>query len=188
MKRLLVATVVSAILAVGVGRSPAAAAPPAREFRGTQTDTFEEVLCGVAVTTTIENTGAFTFFFDQDGNVTRAQGTGTFRATSTNAEGESITVFAANRFEGTATENPDGTVTFVDTFTGLPERITDAEGNVLTADVGNIVFTTTVDFGDPEDPTDDQIVFEEISFEAGRHPEAESDFALFCEIVTEQLG
>lgn len=42
----------------------AAAAPPARDFQGTVSDTFSEVVCGVPVTTTVQGAGTFTVFFD----------------------------------------------------------------------------------------------------------------------------
>ena len=186
--RLLLALLIALPIAVVAQPSLAAAAPPDRLFRGTGSNTFQEVLCGVPVTTTEWFTGAFSVFFDRAGNLRRVQGSGTYRATYTNAAGESITFFAASHFTETPAIDANGilTVDFVDT--GLAERITDAAGNVLTTDVGNLVQRLTVDLGDLEDPDDDVVLGFAIVFEAGRHPEGESGFALFCQIVQEQLG
>jgi hypothetical protein len=161
----------------------AAVAAQPEHFHENFAGTEQGEICGVPVTIDFEGVTNFTVFFDNEGNVVRVQGTGRSTATFTAENGKSVTVSNAGRSAGTVTENPDGTVTFTDTYTGVPERIVDADGNVLVKDVGRIVFTTTVDFStDP--PT---IVSSGITFVAGPHPEAESDFALFCEVVTEAL-
>jgi len=73
-------------------------------------------------------------------------------------------------------------------LTGIPERIKTSDGKVLTKDVGRIVFATVWDAnGTPDDRGDDEFISEEIIFEAGRHPEAESGFERFCEVVVPAL-
>lgn len=149
---------------------------------------FEEELCGIPVSGVAAGVDNFKVFFDQSGTEVRVLGTSQIEVTWTNPEnGNTVTLTSAGRFSGTATENPDGTVTFTDTYTGIPERIRISPSEVLVMDVGRIAFETTIDFGDPEDPDDDTIVSAETVFIAGPHPEAESDFALFCEAVESAL-
>ena len=151
-------------------------------------ETFEEELCGIPVIGHIQGVNNFTVFFDQEGNEVRVLGTGQAVVTWTNPEnGKTVSLSTAGSFQGTFEVNPDGTVTFTDTFAGLPENIFVSRRDKLVMDVGRITFTTTVDFGDPEDPEDDVLVSSEITFLAGPHPEAESDFTLFCEVITAAL-
>jgi len=70
---------------------------------------------------------------------------------------------------------------------GMPERIASSEG-VLLKDVGRIIFETRIDTQGTEDPTDDVFVSERIVSVAGPHPEADSDFTLFCEIISAALN
>lgn len=108
-----------------------------------------------------------------------------FRITWTNAEGDWIVndIAGQARFQPPI-ENPDGTVTFIDQHRGVHERLRTSEGLTPAFDRGFITFITTIDFGDPENPV---LVDEEI-IQHGPHPEADSGFALFCEVVTAVLG
>jgi hypothetical protein len=80
-----------------------------------------------------------------------------------------------------------GTITFVDTFVGLPEKISVTGGPTLSRDAGTVTFTTTFAL-DPEtgEPIGDPLS-EEVTFLHGPHPELESDFNLFCEEVVPYL-
>ncbi len=62
--RLLPASLVAAAFALLALPLLAAAAPPPRDFHGTFSDTFSEVICGVPVTTTVQGAGMFAVFFD----------------------------------------------------------------------------------------------------------------------------
>jgi hypothetical protein len=165
----------------------ALAAPPA-VFHENFDETFEEELCGIFVTGHAEGVDTFRIFFDQEGNEIRALGSGQGMITWTNPEnGKSVSLSFAGSFQETAVENPDGTVTFTSTVAGLPADVFVSPHESLFKDVGRVTFVTTVDFGDPEDPEDDVVVSSEIAFLAGPHPELESDFILFCEVVTAAL-
>ena len=74
-----------------------------------------------------------------------------------------------------------GTITFTSTFKGLPEKIQTANGPVLLRDAGIITFMDTFDLDTGEFISSDVII-------KGPHPEAESDFTLFCEVITEALA
>jgi hypothetical protein len=76
--------------------------------------------------------------------------------------------------------DPDG-IHVVDTAVkGLPELIKTPHGGVLTRDAGYIVFRNTFD--------GDEFISGEIIVNKGPHPNAESDFERFCEIMPEALG
>jgi hypothetical protein len=63
---------------------------------------------------------------------------------------------------------------------GLPELFKTPHGGVLTRDAGYIVFRDTFD--------GDEFIAGEIVVNRGPHPQADSDFELFCQIIPEALG
>jgi hypothetical protein len=165
-----------------------ASAVPPEVFHENFDETFEEELCGIFVTGHAQGVNTFRIFFDREGNEIRVLDSGRGVITWTNPEnGKSVSLSFAGSFQGSAVENPDGTVTFTDTVVGMPENIFVSPHESLVRDVGRVTFVTTVDFGDPEDPEDDVVISSEIAFLAGPHPELESDFTLFCEVITAAL-
>jgi hypothetical protein len=74
-----------------------------------------------------------------------------------------------------------GTITFTSTFIGLPEKIQTANGPVLLRDAGFATFVDTFDLETGDLISSDLII-------KGPHPEADSDFTLFCEVITEALA
>jgi len=95
--------------------------------------------------------------------------------------GQSLT----NSFAGQLTDiivsgDPEGVHTDLVTQRGLPEKLKLPHGAVLLRDAGIIAFTLTFD--------GDEFISQEIVVVKGPHPEADSDFELFCEIATEALG
>jgi hypothetical protein len=88
--------------------------------------------------------------------------------------------FANTILEVLVSGDPDG-IHVVDTrVKGLPELIKTPRGGVLTRDAGYIVFRNTLD--------GDELISSEIVINKGPHPNAESDFERFCEIMPEALG
>jgi hypothetical protein len=108
--------------------------------------------------------------------------------TWTNADGDWLSTFSVGPFIFSEVVNADGTTTFTLSARGVQELVRSARGIEAAFDRGQITFVTTIDFGDPENPDDDVVIFDGITFVAGPHPEADSDFALFCQVVTEVLG
>ena len=107
--------------------------------------------------------------------------------TWTNADGDWLQnhVAGITRFR----EELDGDIlTVTETHAWMPERLRSAEGITAAFDRGLIKFQFVIDLNDLEDPDDDVLISAETSFLAGPHPEAESGFVLFCEVVTEVLG
>jgi hypothetical protein len=76
--------------------------------------------------------------------------------------------------------DPEGLHVHEFTFKGLPEKLRTEHGGVLIRDAGYIIFHET--------HNGDEFISSEIFVDKGPHPDAESDFALFCEVMTDALG
>jgi hypothetical protein len=97
------------------------------------------------------------------------------------ANGNTVIVHFAGPFIATiVSSGPDG-YTELDTYKGLPEQIKTPHGAVLTRDAGYISFENTFD-------SNGGFVTGEIVIDRGPHPDAEQDFALFCDVTTSALG
>ena len=140
----------------------------------------DDNVCGIPVMTSGIGVDNFTPILDSDGNMVGFLDTGEVHITFTAANGKSVQVSAAGPITGNLTVNPDGTLTFTTTFKGLPERISTTRGPVLTRDAGIITFITTVD-------SEGNVLSQTVT-QSGPHPEANADFALFCEVVTAALA
>jgi len=175
-----------AVLLASAGLTAPSSAQPSgapERFHGNFLDVAENVdACGVNVD--IVGEGVFTdlVFFDTDGNFVHFQSMASGTTTFTADNGKSVVV----RFAGllTETESIDevaGTITFFSTNKGLPELIKTPRGAVLLRDAGVITFVNTFDLATGE------FISGEITVNQGPHPEAESDFALFCEVISAAL-
>lgn len=175
----------AALLAVGLlllSASAASAAKGSHEQLRID-DTFEEELCGIDVTTHLVVSGPI--------NVTsngRLTDNTNVRLTHTNADGDWLRNNITGQFREVVTDNGDGTITVVQTHRGVHERLRSAEGLEAAFDRGQVVFTLIIDIGDPEDPEDDVLISSEVIRQAGPHPDADSEFELFCEVVEDVLG
>jgi hypothetical protein len=90
-----------------------------------------------------------------------------------------------NRFAGPTTVvnvsgDPEGIHEVLVTVTGLPELIKLAHGGVLIRDAGYVLLRQTYD--------GEEFLSSEIVVLHGPHPDLESDFELFCQVVPEALG
>jgi hypothetical protein len=95
--------------------------------------------------------------------------------------GQSVLLTFAGQVTNVITSGEEGGVhTHVFTTKGLPEKIKLPNGPVLTRDAGLIVETVTVDGNG--DLIDYSATWN------GPHPEAASDFELFCNVMTDALG
>ena len=140
-------------------------------------------VCGINVDVVEEGVFTGRAFFDKQGNFVRFIGVVSGTTTFTAANGKSIVVKFANQF--TETESVDeeaGTITFVSRIRGLPEQIRTPGGGVITRDAGIITVANTFDL-----ETEEFISFEILDVK-GPHPQADSDFELFCEVFTEALA
>jgi hypothetical protein len=153
-------------------------------FHSNFQDTEEDVdVCGVIVD--IVSKGVFTdkVFFDKQGNFVRFMSTASVKSTLTAENGKSVIIQDAGQFTDVEplVDEEAGTITFTTTFKGLPEKIQTAHGPVLLRDAGFATFVDTFDLETGELIASDVII-------KGPHPEAESDFTLFCEVISEALA
>jgi hypothetical protein len=169
---------VALITAFAVGPGTAHGDGPIEQFHDHFTDSFPDVICEIAVDFDIVVTDNFFLFADDS-----FMDTSSFQATITNPSNDtSVVLSSAGQVTGQAdVDETAGTITFVTTFRGLPEKIQTANGPVLLRDAGVITFAETFDLNTGE------FLGAEITVN-GPHPEADSDFELFCEVITDALA
>jgi hypothetical protein len=101
----------------------------------------------------------------------------------TDADGDAVVVQNAGLVqEREIVDEEAGTITFLTTFKGLPEKIQTAQGPLLLRDAGIVTFADTFDLVTGE------FISSEVITQKGPHPELDSDFELFCDVVTEALA
>ena len=177
------ALVLTGLVALAIVPAGAIGAKPER-FHERVMDFFEgDNVCGLTVDTTVAGVFTDLAFFDKDGNFVRFINLSSFRVTLTDADGDSVVIQNANLFQDSApvVDEAAGTITFMVTFKGLPEKIQTANGPVLLRDAGIATFKDTFDLETGE-LVSSQVITK------GPHPELDSDFELFCEVVTEALA
>jgi hypothetical protein len=170
---------VALVTALVVFPAPALAAQPIEQFHDHFTDSFSDEICGIAVDVDLVVTDNFFVYADDT-----FKDTSSFKATYTNpVNGQSVVVSSAGQIIGppAVVDEAAGTITFLTSYKGLPEKIQTAQGPVLLRDAGIITFADTFDLETGE------FISEEIIVNKGPHPEADSDFALFCEVITGAL-
>ena len=181
---LLTASLLAATAGVAV---PAVAhADPPEVTHGNFEETFENVdVCGIDVDVHAQGvrsptTCSSTTMAPSSGSRRRRRATQTFTADN----GKSVIVQNAGQFADTdgIIDKAAGTITFVYTYKGLPEQIRTAHGPVLVHDAGVITFADTFDL-----ETGD-FISSEVLVSNGPHPEADSNFELFCEVITSALS
>ena len=144
-------------------------------------ETFDENLCGIAVTTRLQVDVNALFFEDRVIDVSRV------RLMWTNDAGD----WLQNSIAGPVfnTETIDGDILTITTrHAGVHSRLRSADGLEAAFDRGQITFVATIDLNDLENHDDDVFLGFEIVSQHGPHPEADSDFELFCEVVNDVLG
>lgn len=153
----------------GVAALPMSASAAKPTFHDRFDFIIEDIdFCGVVGDLHVKGTQVITL--DDSTFTVKGQVTQVFTA----PDGRTAVINAAGTFSDTFIDNGDGTITIVDTFKGLPERISSrGEGGTELRDAGVITFTTTIDSNTGEVTT-------EVA-QHGPHPEADSDFTLFCE-------
>src|SRR5512132_392480 len=150
----------------------------------------DDEVCGVSVTTTLDIIGNDQERLAKSG-FPLFQLTGRGTVTFTNPEtGKSVSFFFAgvSAKDLTVVDNGDGTITLRTAVTGVPEKLRLSDGTILNMDVGRVVFVSVLDYnGTPTNVEDDVEVSSSIESISGPHPDLESDFALFCEVVVPAL-
>lgn len=182
----------SAVLACGLLLAmvqPAAAAKPLERSHEHIVETFPGEVCDIPVIVSVDIIENILVRLAKSG-FPLFQTTGPGTVTLTNPEtGKSITVrFTGNVKDLTVVDNGDGTITVRTAVTGIPEEIRLSDGTVAIRDVGRVVFATVLDYnGTPTNTEDDVFISQTIESISGPHPDLESDFELFCEVVVPAL-
>jgi hypothetical protein len=173
----------AASLILGVAPTAQAANPEVNHYResGTINDPSLSDFCGTGQTVDGTFSGNVVEFLAPNGDVDYVRiDSGT--VTLTNPEtGATVLVHTVQRFtDDGVSGDPAGINTHETTYTGLSEQLRLENGRVLSVDAGTITFRDTFNGG--------EFLFGEITISHGPHPDAETDFALFCEITTAALG
>jgi hypothetical protein len=171
---------VALVTALAVVPGTALGAKPIAQFHDHFTDSFSDALCEIPVDVEIVVTDNFFLYADDS-----FKDTASFRATFTNpANGNSVVISNAGQVSGPPPiiDEEAGTITFLTNFKGLPEKIQTAHGPVLLRDAGFVQFADTFDLATGA------FISSEVVFVKGPHPELDSDFTLFCEVITEALA
>jgi hypothetical protein len=176
------ALVLAGALALTIGAAGAAsAAAPIENQHTRSTETFRDKVCGIRGTSVINVVDNFKLYAD-----------GTFRDTSrfrqvfTARNGKSVVIFSAGQVTGLndPIQNADGTITFIDTYKGLPEKLSIAGGPTLSRDAGKVTLATTFR---PLPNGDLKFVSQTVSGEHGPHPDLDSGFEVFCNVLVPAL-
>jgi hypothetical protein len=179
MRRLSALTALVGVLVLASVASTASGARLIDRFHGTFSETFGDNICGIDGTSVVNGMDNIQVFAD-----------GTFKdqfrvnqVFTSAATGKSVLIFVAQQFVGAGPiDNGDGTVTFTSTFKGLPEKLKLPNGAVLSRDAGYVTFNDTFD------ATTGDFLGETISPENGPHPDLDSGFALFCDVIVPALS
>ena len=174
----------AAVAGVAVLPSTALGAQPER-FHDQFLDVVEDVeVCGINVDVVAKGVFTDLVYFDEDGNFVRFLSMASGMTTFTADNGKSVVLQFAGQFSEVEpiVDEAAGTITFITSNKGLPEKIMTGGGPVLLRDAGVITFGNTFDL-----ETGEFLGFE-IVVNHGPHPEADSDFTLFCEVIAAALS
>jgi hypothetical protein len=105
---------------------------------------------------------------------------GTFTLTNPETDATVMNHFAGPFTEHLISGDPAGIHTIEYAEHGLTEQLRLENGRVLSLDAGYLAWRDTFD--------GDQWLFGGLTVNDGPHPDAESDFALFCELTSTALG
>ena len=154
-------------------------AGPIQQFHDHFTAGSTAEICGIPTNVQVVETQNIFLFADNSFQVTISA-----RTTFTNpVNDKSVVTTLAGQISGTApiVDEAARTITFLTSYKGLPEKVQTANGPVLLRDAGIITFA------DKFDLDTGAFISEQIVVNKGPHPEADSDFTLFCEVVTPAL-
>jgi len=171
-----------AVAAFALGGVPPAVAANPEVNHFTFSDSFtDDDFCGTGQTVDISVLVRGTEFFSPNQPVDYRNVTEGNAVFTNPLNGATVINHFAGPFSDTIISgDPEGVHTHELTFKGLPEMLRTKHGGVLIRDAGYLIFHQTFD--------GDEFVSSEIFVNKGPHPDAESDFALFCEVMTDALG
>ena len=175
------ALVVGIIVALGLAAAPAGAAAPEVVHTKVNVSLPGIDVCGFTVDSVVKGTNTFQMFVDRFGNVSIQFLSHVVSTLTNEANGKVVYVSNASRdaFTPDGVVNPDGTITFTDTLTGMPLRAYTSHRSTLVKDVGFLSMVATFD-------AQGNFLSEQV-IEHGPHPFA-GDFTVFCEAIASAIG
>jgi hypothetical protein len=167
-------------LTIAASGSASAAAPVVNEHTRF-TDTFPDRVCGIRGTSAVSVVDNFKLYANDT-----FRDTSRFRDVFTAKNGKAVVIFSAGQVTGLndPIQNADGTITFINTFKGLPEKLSIAHGPTLSRDAGTATIATTFR---PLPGGDLKFVSQTVSGEHGPHPDLDSGFEVFCKVLIPAL-
>jgi len=174
------ALVVAGALALTIAASGgASAAAPVDNIHIMSTITGPDQLCGIDGTSTVTITVNIKAWADGT-----YHDNSHFREVFTAGNGKSVEIISAGQVSAPAPiQNADGTITFINAFKGLQEKLSIAGGPTLSRDAGAV---TLADTFLPLPDGSFQFVSETVTVH-GPHPELASGFTLFCDVIIPAL-
>jgi hypothetical protein len=185
MKRVVQVVALTGLMTLAAGwvaAAPAGAATPPQVVHTNVNVSLTNIdVCGFTVNSAIQGTDTMQVFVDSSGNVA-IQDQSHVVDTLTNVANTKV-VYVANAsrdaFTPDGVVNPDGTITFTDTLTGMPVRIYTSHSSTLVKDVG---FLSQVDTFDAQG----NFLSEQV-IEHGPHPFG-GDFTVYCDAIASAIG
>jgi hypothetical protein len=169
------------IAAAWIGSAPAGAATPQVVHMKINLSLTHIDQCGFTVNSLVRGTATMQVFTDKAGNVT-IQNEAHVVSTLTNvANGKVVHVSGSgrDRFTPDGILNPDGTITYTDTLTGIDQRVYTAHSNTLLKDSGFLSIVQTID-------AQGNLLHERVIMH-GPHQFA-GDFTAYCDAIATAIG
>jgi hypothetical protein len=182
MGRLRLPLCLALFAALALMPAAALAAPPGHEhFRDVATFVDPD-FCGTGQAINVSYDARVNIWIASDSPTGLVRTTASVKQVFTNPDtGDSVNLSSAGQTtEEEVSGDLAGLHTVLVTTKGLPEKIQTTHGPVLTRDAGLIAILFTFD--------GDELISSETVAVKGPHPEADADFELFCEVMTEALG
>jgi hypothetical protein len=179
IRRLTAAIGVGAVLALIAAVPASGASPQGNHFRDVGTD-LDPDFCGTGKQVDIAFNIRVNEWLAPHQGVYKATSSG--RTTFTNPLNGNVVLlhFAGQFLDVLVSGDPAGINVHEFTTKGLPELFKTPHGGVLTRDAGYITFRVVFDGQTP--------ISSEIVVNKGPHPQADSNFELFCQIMPRALG
>ena len=172
-----------AVLTLGalVFAGPVGAAPPEVVHEKVNVSFPGIDVCGFTVDSVVQGTHTFQVFVDRVGNVSIQDESHVVSTLTNQANGKVVYVSNASRdaFTPAGVVNPDGTITFTDTLTGMPLRVYTSHSSTLVKDAGFLSIVTTFD-------AQGNVLSEQV-IEHGPHPFA-GDQTVMCDAIASAIG
>ena len=160
--------------------APAGAATPTQVVHTQINESLTNInQCGFTVDSVVKGTVTYQTFIDASGNVSIQQESHAVSTLTNTANGKVVYVEQTGRdnYQPNGVVNPDGTITFTDTLTGMIARVYTSHSSILFKAVGflNIVAT----FDAQGDLLSQQVI---------EHGPVGSDPAAFCGAIASAIG